>query len=130
MGNALGSLLLLLFLTIAVSIGWTARGWHEAKLALAVNEAGEKTRQVVAEATQKSGERLEEKLAELKANEIHTERVIQRETIKPVFSNVCASDDYVRLFNESADKAERALSGKPVDPLPGNPAASGRADRK
>lgn len=130
MGNALGSLLLLLFLTIAVSMGWTAHGWYDAKLTLAVNEAGEKTRQVVAEATQKSGERLEEKLAELKANEIHTERVIQRETIKPVFSNVCASDDYVRLFNESADKAERALSGKPADPLPGNPAASGRADRK
>lgn len=127
MRDQLGPLLLLV---AAMVFGWQAHGWYDAKLTLAVNEAGEKTRQVVAEATQKSGERLEEKLAELKANEIYTERVIQRETIKPVFSNVCASDDYVRLFNESADKAERALSGKPADPLPGNPAASGRADRK
>lgn len=120
----------LLLLVAAMVFGWQAHGWYDAKLTLAVNEAGDKTRQVVADATQKSGELLEEKLAELKANEVRTERVIHTETIKPVFSNVCATDDYVRLFNESAEQAERVLSGKPADPLPGHPAASGRADRK
>ncbi|EAM8768553.1 hypothetical protein [Salmonella sp. ZJCDC-24] len=127
MRNLLG---LLLILVAAMSAGWQAHDWHDAKLKLAASEAAEQTRQIVVEVTQQSGEALEAKLAELRANEIHTERVIRTETIKPVFSNVCASDDYVRLFNESADQAERKLSGKPSDTLPGHVATSGRTDRK
>ncbi|MHA6634415.1 hypothetical protein ACX3OY_11575 [Citrobacter farmeri] len=127
MRNLLG---LLLILIAAMWAGWQAHDWHDAKLKLAASETAEETRQIVEEVTRQSGEALEVKLAELKANEIHTERVIHTETIKPVFSNVCASDNYVRLFNESADQAERKLSGKPANPLPGDPAASGRTDRK
>lgn len=127
MRNLLG---LLLILIAAMSAGWQAHDWHDAKLKLTASETAEETRQIVEEVTRQSGEALEAKLAELKANEIHTERVIHTETIKPVFSNVCASDNYVRLFNESADQAERKLSGKPANPLPGDPATSGRTDRK
>jgi hypothetical protein len=65
----------------------------------------------------------------LKANEIHTERETRTEVIKPVFSNVCASDEYVRLFNQSVDKAERTLSGKPASALPDHAASPFRADR-
>ncbi|MDM3462187.1 hypothetical protein [Citrobacter sp. Cb031] len=127
MRNLLG---LLLILAAAMSAGWQAHDWHDAKLKLAASEAAEQTRQIVVEVTQQSGEALEAKLAELRANEIHTERVIRTETIKPVFSNVCASGDYVRLFNESADQAERKLSGKPAGTLSGHVATSGRTDRK
>lgn len=77
-----------------------------------------------------SAKQLEEKLQELHGNEIHTERVIHTETIKPVFRNVCATDEYVRLFNGSVDQAERTLSGKSDGQVPGAPAASGRADGK
>jgi|AGFT01.1.fsa_nt_gi hypothetical protein len=126
MRNLLG---LVLILTAAMSAGWQAHDWHNAKLELAASKATEETRQIVAEVMRQSGEALEKKLAELKANEIHTERVIRTETIKPVFNNVCASDDYVRLFNESADRAERILSGKPANPLPGDPAQAGGPDR-
>ncbi|EIU8982107.1 hypothetical protein L6642_002871 [Salmonella enterica] len=121
---------LLLILIAAILAGWQAHSWYDAQLKLAASETAEETRQIVEEVTRQSGEALEAKLAELKANEIHTERVIHTETIKPVFSNVCASDDYVRLFNKSADQAERTLSGKPANPLPGDAATSGRADRK
>ncbi|MGK0603015.1 hypothetical protein [Yokenella regensburgei] len=110
--------------------GWVAHDWHDAKVTLAANTAAEEIRQIVTEVTRQSGEALEVKLAELKANEIHTETVFHTETIKPVFSNVCASDEYVRLFNESADRAERALSGKPADALPGHTAPPGGADRR
>lgn len=126
MRNLLG---LLLILIAAMSAGWQAHDWHDAKLKLAANESAEQTRQIVAEVTRQSGEALEAKIAELKGNEIHTEREIRTEIIKPVFSNVCASDDYVRLFNESADRAERALSGKPANDLPGESAQTGRANR-
>ncbi|HED2942674.1 TPA: hypothetical protein R4Z82_003368 [Enterobacter hormaechei subsp. xiangfangensis] len=126
MRNLLG---LLLILIAAMSAGWQAHDWHDAKLKLAASESAEQTRQIVAEVTRQSGEALEAKIAELKGNEIHTEREIRTEIIKPVFSNVCASDDYVRLFNESADRAERVLSGKPANALPGESAQTGRANR-
>lgn len=126
MRNLLG---LLLILIAAMSAGWQAHDWHDAKLKLAANESAEQTRQIVAEVTRQSGEALEAKIAELKGNEIHTEREIRTEIIKPVFSNVCASDDYVRLFNESADRAERALSGKPANALPDESAQAGGPNR-
>lgn len=126
MRNLLG---LVLILTAAMSAGWQAHDWHNAKLELAASKATEETRQIVVEVTRQSGEALEAKIAGLKGNEIHTEREIRTEIIKPVFSNVCASDDYVRLFNESADRAERILSGKPANTLPGEPAQTGGADR-
>ncbi|WP_449547176.1 hypothetical protein [Lelliottia amnigena] len=127
MRNLLG---LLLILIAAMSAGWQAHDWHNAKLELAASKATEETRQIVVEVTRQSGEALEGKLAELKANEIHTERVIHTETIKPVFNNVCASDDYVRLFNEMAASTERTLSGKPADTLPGKLAPTGGTNRK
>lgn len=119
----------LLILTAVFCLGWAAHGWNSAKDELAANQSAENTRKVITEATRQSGEILETKLAELKANEIHTEREIRTEIIKPVFSNVCASDDYVRLFNESVDKAERTLSGKSADSVPGQPTSPFRADR-
>ncbi|MGA7588688.1 MAG: hypothetical protein WCB03_22050 [Rouxiella badensis] len=127
MRNAWG---LLLMLAAVFCLGWAAHGWHNAKNVLAANESAEKTRQKVTEITRKSGEALEAKIAELKANETHTEREIRTEIIKPVFSNVCASDGYVRLFNESIDKAERTLSGKSADSMLGRPASPFRSDRQ
>ncbi|MBU9852771.1 hypothetical protein [Rahnella aceris] len=110
-------------------IGWIAHGWHNAKLELAASQSAEKTRVIVTEATRQSGQVLEAKLAELKANEIHTEREIRTEIIKPVFSNVCATDESVRVFNQSVDQAERTLSGKPADIVPRRPAATGGQNR-
>ncbi|QHM72956.1 hypothetical protein [Mixta intestinalis] len=126
MRNLLG---LVLMLSAAMSAGWQAHDWHNAKLELVASKAADETRQIVVEVTRQSGAALEEKLAELKANEIHTERVIHTETIKPVFNNVCASDDYVRLFNEVATSTERTLSGKSANTLPGKPAETGGANR-
>lgn len=116
----------LLFVVTVFCAGWVVRGWYNNGLALAASESAEATRQIVTEVTRQSGQALEERLAGLKANEVHTKEVIHTETIKPVFSNVCASDEYVRLFNESAERAERALSGKPVNPVSGQSATAGR----
>lgn len=110
-------------------IGWIAHGWHNAKLELAASQSAEKTRVIVTEATRQSGQVLEAKLAELKANEIHTEREIRTEIIKPVFSNVCATDESVGVFNQGVERAERTLSGKSADPVPGQPAPTGGQNR-
>ncbi|EIS7785400.1 hypothetical protein L0202_004673, partial [Salmonella enterica subsp. enterica serovar Agona] len=40
-------------------------------------------------------------------------REIRTEVVKPVFTNVCLSDDFVRMYNDAVTSTERTLSGKP-----------------
>lgn len=110
-------------LTVAWLLGWAMHGESQAKIELAINQLAEASRVQVEDIAGTSARQLEDKLTELKANVVHTERTIRTEIVKPVFSNVCASDEYVGLFNASAERAERTLSGKSVNPLPGNAAA-------
>ncbi|WP_392433195.1 hypothetical protein ACF3VQ_02035 [Yersinia sp. HM-2024] len=115
-----------LLLIAAWWLGWTMHGESQAKIELAMNQLAEANRVQVEKIAGTSARQLEDKLAGLRANEVHTERLIRTEVIKPVFSNVCATDEFVRLFNASAESAERTLSGKPVNPLPGHVATAGR----
>ncbi|HEN3291055.1 TPA: hypothetical protein U5D59_000423 [Yersinia enterocolitica] len=107
-------------------LGWKMHDDHQAKIDLAMNQLAEANRVQVEKIAGTSARQLEDKLAGLRANEVHTERLIRTEVIKPVFSNVCATDEFVRLFNASAESAERTLSGKPVNPLPSHVATPGR----
>lgn len=115
----------LLLLIAAWWLGWTMHGESQAKIELAISQLATANRVQVEAIAGTSARQLENKLTELRANEVHTERLIRTEIIKPIFSTVCATDEYVRLFNASAESAERTLSGKPVDPLLGHLAASG-----
>lgn len=73
-----------------------------------------------------SAEKVAGRLEELHSNEITVEKHFTTEIIKPVFTSICATDEYVRLFNESSAAAERALSGHIDGRMPGNPAAPRR----
>ncbi|WP_019213324.1 hypothetical protein [Yersinia massiliensis] len=115
----------ILLLIAAWWLGWTMHGESQAKIELAISQVATATRVQVEKIAGTSSRQLEDKLTELRANEVHTERTIRTEIIKPVFSNVCASDEYVRLFNDSTERAERTLSRKFVNPLPGTVAAPG-----
>ncbi|AHM71641.1 hypothetical protein [Yersinia hibernica] len=120
-------LLPIVWLSIAAwMLGWMMHGNRQAQIELAISQVAAANRVQVEDIAGTSARQLENKLAELRANEVHTERLIRTEIIKPVFSTVCATDDYVRLFNASAERAERTLSGKPINPLPGNAATLGR----
>ncbi|CAI0760620.1 hypothetical protein [Serratia ficaria] len=107
--------------------GWFTAGLYSDSQQLVIERAAsagaEKSRRYTEQMAGESARMLENKLAELSANETHTERVIRTEVVKPIFSNVCATADYVRLFNAATDRAERTLSGQFVGPMPGNTAA-------
>lgn len=115
-----------LLLIAAWWLGWTMHGDRQAKIDLAINQVAEANRLQVEDIAGTSARQLENKLTELRANEVHTERLVRTEIVKPVFSNICATDEYVRLFNASAESTERILSGKLVNPLPGHLATPGR----
>ncbi|HFF8940286.1 hypothetical protein [Serratia marcescens] len=117
----LSPIALLLALVTTFGCGWTAAGWYQDSQQLVIERAAtagaERSRRYTEQMAGASARLLEEKLEALRGNEIRTEREIRTETVKPVFRNVCASDDFVRLFNAATARAERALSGQPAQPL-------------
>lgn len=115
----------LLALVIGLCAGWFARGWYQDSLQLTIEKttkvASEQFRDDLVAVSADSAWQLEQKLEGLK-NATPVE--IRTEIVKPVFTNVCVTDDFVRMYNNAASAAERALSGKPADPLPGKSATT------
>ncbi|EOX2805906.1 TPA: hypothetical protein U2R10_001117 [Proteus mirabilis] len=104
---------------LAFSAGWLVKGWHQDSLELValktaneVNNASLKAQQDLASQSARTLENKLEELANVQPPEIRTE------IIKPVFTNLCVSDDFVRMYNEAIDSAERTLSGKSTDKMP------------
>lgn len=101
--------------------GWLVKGWHQDSLELValktaneVNNASLQAQQNLASQSARTLENKLEALANAQPPEIRTE------IIKPVFTNLCVSDDFVRMYNEAIDSAERALSGKSTDKMHDN----------
>lgn len=106
---------------LTFSAGWLVKGWHQDSLELValktaneVNNASLKTQHDLASQSARTLENKLEALANAQPPEIRTE------IIKPVFTHVCVSDDFVRMYNEAIDSAERALSGKSTDKMHDN----------
>ncbi|EMY0649228.1 hypothetical protein AAIC20_000520 [Proteus mirabilis] len=106
---------------LAFSAGWLVKGWHQDSLELValktaneINNASLKAQQDLASQSARTLENKLEELANVQPSEIRTE------IIKPVFTNLCVSDDFVRMYNEAIDSAERTLSGKSTDKMPDN----------
>lgn len=104
---------------LAFSAGWLVKGWHQDSLELValktaneINNASLKAQQDLASQSARTLENKLEELANVQPPEIRTE------IIKPVFTNLCVSDDFVRMYNEAIDSAERTLSGKSTDKMP------------
>lgn len=104
--------------------GWTVSGWHRDSLNLTITQAasaaGESARVSMQDMASASARELENKLEALRNAQ---PKEIRTELVKPVFTNRCVSDDFIRMYNTAAESAERTLSGKPVNALPQEVAA-------
>ena len=109
-----------LALMAAFAAGWRVHAWYSDSVELAIttaaHAAGESSRLAGEKLASESGRRLENTLEALR-NAQPVE--IRTEILKPVFTNECLSPELVSMYNAAADKAERALSGKPVNQMPG-----------
>ncbi|MDF7391234.1 hypothetical protein NFG39_02350 [Proteus mirabilis] len=106
---------------LTFSAGWLVKGWHQDSLELValktaneVNNASLKAQHDLASQSARTLENKLEALANAQPPEIRTE------IIKPVFTHVCVSDDFIRMYNEAINSAERALSGKFTDKMHDN----------
>lgn len=114
----------LIVVAVAFVWGWKTADWQRDSLELSITTAAtaaaNKTRATTQTIASDSARSLETKLEELASAQ---PREIRTEIVKPVFTNVCVSDEFVRMFNDAAASAERALSGKPQNKMPGDTAA-------
>lgn len=106
-------------LLLAFWAGWVGADWKRDSDTLLIERAatvaGDKARQEAQTVASNSGRQLEQKLEELKGA---LPASIRTEVVKPVFTNVCISPDFVSMYNEAISAAERTLSGKPENKMP------------
>ena len=95
---------------LAFGSGWKVATWHRDSIDLAISKTAAATGNQLADAASASGRKLENQLEALKNA---PPREIRTEVLKPVFTNVCLSAEFVSMYNAAAASTERALSGKP-----------------
>ncbi|WP_416139078.1 hypothetical protein ACM26W_01315 [Halomonas sp. HK25] len=89
-------------LALCLAAGWVARGWYEDAQRLTAERA---TQQAIDAAMARESEIaavVEQRLAELQANERVIDRGIIREIEKPIYRRVCLEPDAIRLLNHAA----------------------------
>lgn len=114
----------LIVVALAFVWGWLTADWRRDSLELAIStaaqSAGNQSRQAMQDVATASARGLENKLELLRNGQL---KEIRTEIVKPVFTNVCVSGEFVSMFNDTSAAAERALSGKPEGEMPGRAAA-------
>lgn len=109
----------LVVVALAFVWGWLTSDWRRDSLELAINSAaqvaGNKSQKAMLEIASESARGLEDKLEALESGR---PKEIRTEILKPVFTNVCVSDEFIRMYNATVENTERTLSGKPEAKMP------------
>ncbi|WP_434172243.1 hypothetical protein AHYW_001401 [Providencia manganoxydans] len=113
--------LILTLVATAFGAGWWVNGLYHDSLQLVVEQAakqaGDAARLESQKISRESARKLENQLEGI-ANAAPKE--IRTEIIKPIFTNVCVSPEFVSMYNDTATRIERGLSGKFVNQVPDN----------
>lgn len=96
--------------------GWVGRGWYEDSRDLAEERGAQAAIDAAMERESKIAEKVETRLADLKANERIIDRGVIREIQNPVYRNVCLPDSGRLLINAAA--RGEPVPGESDDPLP------------
>lgn len=111
---------------VGVAATWQVENSLERRLDGAILSSEVERQRLINDISDASANKLEKRLQQLQENELRGERVFSLEINNPIFSSECATDDYIRLFNETSEAAERALSGESDAGMPGGAAETKR----
>lgn len=123
--KALGGVnLYLIIASAAFAAGWLVHGWKEDSANLAVERAAAAIRDHALARESAIAAKVEQRLAELKANQTVIDRGIIRETEKPVYRNVCLPDSRVIGLLNAAAQGAAADPAELAGEVPGEPGAA------
>ncbi len=83
--------------------GWQIANWQNDSHALTAERAAQQAINAAMARESEIAAHVEERLAELQANERVIDRGIIREIQKPIYQRVCLEPDVIRLLNHAAD---------------------------
>nr|ELR5257607.1 hypothetical protein [Providencia rettgeri] len=116
--------LIAVLVTVLIAIasfgaGWQSANWQrdsvELVIQLAAKAAGDKATQETLKVSSESSEKLEQQLEDIRNA---PPKEIRTEIVKPIFTNVCLSPEFVSMYNDTAERIERTLSGQPIKKVP------------
>lgn len=112
-------LIFVLTALISFAAGWVVGDWRRDSVDLVIQQAakvaGDKATQQTLKVSSESSEKLEQQLEDIRNA---PPKEIRTEIVKPVFTNVCLSPEFVSMYNDTADRIERTLSVQPVKKVP------------
>lgn len=109
---------------VCFGTGWQTRGWKEDSEDLAVQTAAQKIVDLAIERESGIAGKVEERLAELSANQTVIDRGIIRETEKPIYLRVCLDTRAISLLNAVATGQASPDTAKPAAEVPGTAGAA------
>ncbi|MEX6205103.1 hypothetical protein AB6G29_24130 [Providencia hangzhouensis] len=92
--------LIITLLACAFGAGWKVNSFYHDSIELTAHKTAVKIKGDIEKISSESGQKLEEQLEGI-ANA--APREIRTEIIKPVFTNVCVSDEFVSMYNQTAE---------------------------
>lgn len=99
--------------------GWVGRGWYEDSQDLAEERGAQAAIDAAMERESRIAEKVEVRLADLKANERIIDRGVIREIQNPVYRNVCLPESGRLLINAAA--RGEPIPAEPTDEMPSDP---------
>lgn len=108
-------LILVLAVLTSFAAGWIVGDWRRDSVELVIQQAakaaGDKATQQTLKVSSESSEKLEQQLEDIRNA---PPKEIRTEIVKPIFTNVCLSPEFVSMYNDTAERIERTLSGQPI----------------
>ena len=115
--NRIGPYLAVVALIAAIAAGgWVGRGWYEDSQDLAEERGAQAAIQAAMERESGIAQVVEDRLADLQANERIIDRGVIREIQNPVYRSVCLPAGGLRLLNAAA--RGEAIPAEPADEVP------------
>lgn len=107
-----------------IASGWTARGWYEDSLQVAVLEDRAAMVDEIRGDVSGIAKQVEGRLASLKASERVIDRGVIREIQKPIYKRVCFEPELVELLNASLRGEPAPGSAEPAGEVSGSAGAT------
>lgn len=100
-------------IAIAFGAGVVVSNWHHDSLELVAQKAAKQSADSFQVDQTQIADDVQKSLNEWRQNNVIVQEKITREKLQPVFSTVCVTDDYVRLFNEQTNSKSSSRTVEP-----------------
>lgn len=102
-----------ILIAVSFGAGMLVSNWHHDSIELVAQKAAKKSADNFQVEQSQIADGVQKSLDEWRQNNVIIQEKITREKLQPVFSTVCVTDDYIRMFNEQTKSKSTSRTVKP-----------------